>query len=325
MADKLGTQGEAIVNGAFEGRNAESIQNNFSKIFRRLRAFDATALDDVDASVASVAAEVDALQALKQLPQTPTTGDVLYYNGTSWISLAIGATNKLLTVVGGVPSWQTAATQLDYWGLQNQTQWAIFGRATPLAVGIAAPTNSATTTVQSNQTDSTYVSLATAAGAGSGAALIGLAGACQPQHDFTLTMVLRTGASITDIRIWMGLSTANFTNADDPAGASEYAAFRYSTVATDPGWVGTMRDATTQRVSGNVANIAINTRYVLVIRFISGDGCYFSVNGGAEVKVTLNPPSAAAALIPYFGIFTTAPGAGIKAWLMSRVHCRYGS
>lgn len=39
---------------------------------------------------------------------TPTTGDVLYWNGTTWVDLGIGSTNQVLTVISGIPSWQNA-------------------------------------------------------------------------------------------------------------------------------------------------------------------------------------------------------------------------
>ena len=35
------------------------------------------------------------------------TGDILYYNGTSLTRLPIGSASKVLTVSGGIPSWQT--------------------------------------------------------------------------------------------------------------------------------------------------------------------------------------------------------------------------
>ena len=34
-----------------------------------------------------------------------TTGDLLYYNGSSWVSLPIGANGKVLVVQSGVPTW----------------------------------------------------------------------------------------------------------------------------------------------------------------------------------------------------------------------------
>lgn len=38
-----------------------------------------------------------------------STGDILYWNGTKFTNLAIGGTNNVLTVIGGLPSWQAGA------------------------------------------------------------------------------------------------------------------------------------------------------------------------------------------------------------------------
>lgn len=35
-------------------------------------------------------------------------GAILYFNGTNWIDLAIGAAGQVLTVVAGIPAWQNA-------------------------------------------------------------------------------------------------------------------------------------------------------------------------------------------------------------------------
>ncbi len=44
-----------------------------------------------------------ALNAL--MPTAPVLGDLLYYDGTDWIRLAIGNAGDFLKVVGGVPAW----------------------------------------------------------------------------------------------------------------------------------------------------------------------------------------------------------------------------
>lgn len=41
---------------------------------------------------------------------SPVLGDTLYYNGSAWVSIAIGTTGQLLTVNAGIPSWQTLST-----------------------------------------------------------------------------------------------------------------------------------------------------------------------------------------------------------------------
>lgn len=45
--------------------------------------------------------------AFDALAPTTTTGDLIYYNGTDNVRLAIGTANQVLKVSGGVPSWAT--------------------------------------------------------------------------------------------------------------------------------------------------------------------------------------------------------------------------
>lgn len=118
-----------------------------------------------------------------------------------------------------------------------------------------------------------------------------------PQHDPTRTVLIRTGADITNIRIWSVLTSANPTDADDMGGAKEYMGFRYSTVAGDPGWVGVTRNAATgQTVSTIVAAIAASTLYKLRTRK-SGTSVFFSVNDGDEVEVITNLPPATLGMV----------------------------
>ena len=37
-----------------------------------------------------------------------TTGDILYYTGSTWARLAIGTAGQVLTVTGGLPVWAAA-------------------------------------------------------------------------------------------------------------------------------------------------------------------------------------------------------------------------
>ncbi len=39
-----------------------------------------------------------------------TTGDLLYYNGSNWVSLPIGANGKVLVVQSGIPTWMPTTT-----------------------------------------------------------------------------------------------------------------------------------------------------------------------------------------------------------------------
>lgn len=59
--------------------------------------------------------------AFDALAPTTTTGDLIYYNGTDNVRLAIGSASQVLTVSGGAPAWATAAsTGNDYIHIEEQ-------------------------------------------------------------------------------------------------------------------------------------------------------------------------------------------------------------
>lgn len=42
------------------------------------------------------------------LPSSPATGDIVYYNGSAWVSLARGSNGQALVLAAGLPSWASA-------------------------------------------------------------------------------------------------------------------------------------------------------------------------------------------------------------------------
>ena len=108
----------------------------------------------------------------------------------------------------------------------------------------------------------------------------------------TTDFLIRTGADISNMRIWCMLVNTATNNSDSLGGAAgSGVGFRYSTVAGDGGWVGVTRDGATQTVSAAVASIAASTNYRLRIRIPEITSAFFSVNGGAEVEVSANLPA----------------------------------
>jgi hypothetical protein len=53
--------------------------------------------------------QISATAAFDALAPTTTNGDIIYHNGTDNVRLAIGSTNHVLTVSGGVPTWAAAS------------------------------------------------------------------------------------------------------------------------------------------------------------------------------------------------------------------------
>ena len=62
----------------------------------------AAAIADTKLGTISTAGKVNAT-ALTATSQA--TGDIMYYNGSAWIRLAIGTVGQTLTVAVGVPTW----------------------------------------------------------------------------------------------------------------------------------------------------------------------------------------------------------------------------
>lgn len=111
-------------------------------------------------------------------------------------------------------------------------------------------------------------------------------------HNPIMTCVMRTSV-ITNLRFWVGLISADVTAVDTIAGATEFAGFRFSTVAGDTTFKAITKDASTQNAGVNVgAAVVASTAYVLRMRIDSANGLvYFSVNGSAEVSLNANLPA----------------------------------
>lgn len=130
-----------------------------------------------------------------------------------------------------------------------------------------------------------------------------------PDANITLIARVRTGSDLTNVRIFLGAKTNDFTNADTLS--SDGITFRYSTVAGDGGWIGVNKNAGGQSVTGTIAAIAVDTTYILKF-VVSGNGTNvaFSVNGGTPVNLTTNIPIGSAltgkiAMIPQAAVSKT--------------------
>jgi uncharacterized protein (TIGR02145 family) len=51
-----------------------------------------------------------------ELPTTGTAGDMAYWNGTAWVTVAVGTTNQRLTNLNGVPIWIDNDAKIDTTG-----------------------------------------------------------------------------------------------------------------------------------------------------------------------------------------------------------------
>lgn len=69
------------------------------------------------------------------------TGDIIYYDGTNWINLAIGSTGYLLTVASGKPSWAVATSTHLNSRLTSPVPTANGTKSTGLTISLSASTN----------------------------------------------------------------------------------------------------------------------------------------------------------------------------------------
>lgn len=63
--------------------------------------------------------QITAIAAFGALAPTTATGDIIYYNGTNNIKLAIGTTGQALTVASGLPSWITPTVYVSSVGISS--------------------------------------------------------------------------------------------------------------------------------------------------------------------------------------------------------------
>lgn len=137
------------------------------------------------------------------------------------------------------------------------------------------------------ETTGAYVEYTSGAVAGNTAGWTGNSTFCIGSNFPTFEIRLKTPATITNVRFWLGINAAGTGPNSDTS--NNCIAFRYSD-ATDTGWVGVCNDNGSQSVSSQVAAIAASTIYRLKFQVISSSEVQFSVNNGTVQSVTTNIP-----------------------------------
>lgn len=166
--------------------------------------------------------------------------------------------------------------------------------ATLAAIGIATPTISNTPAV-SNDSNGTFVTLPTTASSGNlGGFVTASLNVARLEHDPTLEVLIEMDATITTMRLWIGFSTLDLTNVDDPAGATKFVGWRYSTNASDTQFTPVCDDGTTMSLGTPMDTVVASTLYKLKIQIDSGNArAYFTVNDGVPQAFGTNFPAAA--------------------------------
>lgn len=200
--------------------------------------------------------------------------------------------------------WINTSNDRAYINVDNTLTTSIWKRITPWknsfrlraaaatvnAMGIATPTI-ANSPASANDSSNILITLPTTASSGNiGGFVTTTFNLVRVDHDPVFETLVKTDATITTQRLWVGLTTADQTNSDTAAGS--FIGFRWSTVAGEAGWIPVLRDGTTQSTGTAIGTVAASTTYKLRVRVDSGNArAYFSVNDGAEQTFGTNFPT----------------------------------
>lgn len=121
-----------------------------------------------------------------------------------------------------------------------------------------------------------------------------------------LSTIIKTPASLANIRLWCGLAS-NTLWADNDNDAAEHAAFRFSS-ATDSNWRAHTSDGGASHNGDSGIVVAVSTEYLLEVVIVGGV-IRFLINGVDVHSTSANMPISSTALGPYTSITELAAGA----------------
>lgn len=275
-------------------------------------------------------------------PASPAGGYLISSNGNpQGVTSAAVGTEYIDTVTGyhygkavgsGNTGWYYLPNRgaglvnsLPHWSIRATEDWA--STVVGACDGIDGHTSYAgASTSTSRQADDLYTQFASSTTAGNNGGTFAPNGFAVSRMkwamDFDFVTKILTDSTLTNVRIFVGLSDTDPTNSDTWGGRTIGFTYR---AGTDTQWVGLSNDNTTQSVTANIAAIAVSTVYILRIRYVSGVA-YFSVNDGAETSKATNIPTGAS--IPYWlwSANNSAGGVGSSRSLyVARSGCTYGT
>jgi hypothetical protein len=102
---------------------------------------------------------------------------------------------------------------------------------------------------------------------------------CWLDHNPTLRIKIRTGASVAAVRYWIIFNNnagAFLSNSDNQAALKGFG-LRFSTAAGDAGWVPWTSDGTTQTIGGSILAVAASTVYTITMK-LTGTAIAYTIN-----------------------------------------------
>src|SRR5574344_1066069 len=89
-------------------------------------ALHAKTAETVTGTVTETALSDSIAQVRSEIPSVPTgiqTGEMQYWNGTAWVTVAAGDEGQMLSFVGGVPTWTTVVGPTDVYNPATSKIW----------------------------------------------------------------------------------------------------------------------------------------------------------------------------------------------------------
>lgn len=213
------------------------------------------------------------------------------------------------TGAGGESLIDPLSEGLRYWFAMG----GLAGAGTGSSAGFTTFASPLGNTPVANTTDTgSYINMTTTASAGNSSAIQFTGGATAPYANGTYIWIVKTGASVSNVRLWAGLGVSGVTppNADVWTNTN-LIAFRFSTAAGDTGWVGHTQKlgGVTSTNTAAITSVAADTVYVLKL-VISGNNTQydFYVNGSGPQSITVagsQAPANTASMTNGMGIGTT--------------------
>ena len=229
-------------------------------------------------------------------PASDTTAN--YSVGSLWVNVSNDRAWLNVDETTALAIWKRLTPWKNWFRLRGAA-------ATVSAVGIATPTI-ANTPASANDSSNTFITLPTTSSSGNIGGFVSTTfNLVRPDHDPIIEIMVKTDATITTQRLWIGIASQDVTNSDTVSGS--FIGFRWSTVAPDTGFVPVLRDGTTQSVGTAIGTVAASTTYKLRIRVDSGNSrAFFSVNDSAEQTFGTNFPTITTDMGCYVRCITTS-------------------
>jgi hypothetical protein len=119
---------------------------------------------------------------------------------------------------------------------------------------------------------------------------------------------VKTGASIADVRYWVGMFSNDPTSGGSNPSGYDLAALRFDTSAGDTNWMCCTKDATTLTATSSGVAPAANTAYTFRIEQDASEARFY-INGSLVATITTNLPTSSTGIGAMVTLTTLAASA----------------